>query len=242
MRIPGGSLLVVALGSLLVGACGSAVTVTAEEYGEQVYFSAELTTNSKRNLYTCSSCHRLGASDRADLILTGADLAGVTERPTYWGGSERDLLRAVNDCRTYFMRAETEWARTEPEAEALYAFLRSKPGDSTARPFTWIDAISNVPRGDAAKGSALYQRACQSCHGTPVSGDGRNSDRTTILPAGFLNEHVDYTKLEQRLVAVEKIRHGRFFGYGGEMPPFAREVLSDEQIGDILESLNILGE
>jgi thiosulfate dehydrogenase len=46
----------------------------------------------------------------------------------------------------------------------------------------------------------------------------------------------------QRLIFIEKIRHGRFLGYGGEMPPFSSELLSDADVADVLEYLSILGE
>ncbi len=37
------------------------------------------------------------------------------------------------------------------------------------------------------------------------------------------------------LVVTEKIRHGQFFGVGGNMPFYPREVLSDAELADLLE-------
>lgn len=231
--------------------CEQIEDVSAEQYGQQIFSSLELASSSKRNLYTCSSCHRVDASDREEILLAGADLAGVVARPSFWGGSELNLLRSINACRAYFMRAETEWDASDPRATALYAFLASKTSQDAAaqetrnaQSFTWVNAVSDVPRGDATRGLAVYARACKSCHGEATSGQGRNSDRTTILPSGFFEGHLDveYTKLQRRLTAIEKIRHGRFFGYGGEMPPFALETLSDSDVSDILEALTIVAE
>jgi len=43
-------------------------------------------------------------------------------------------------------------------------------------------------------------------------------------------------------VFTEKIRHGLFLGYGGVMPPFSREVLSDQDVSDLLEALGVIAE
>ncbi|MBX5484795.1 MAG: cytochrome C oxidase Cbb3, partial [Myxococcaceae bacterium] len=42
-----------------------------------------------------------------------------------------------------------------------------------------------------------------------------------------------------RLVIIEKIRHGQFFGVGGNMPLYGREMLSDEQVADLLAYLGL---
>ena len=46
-------------------------------------------------------------------------LAGVTTRPSYWGGTVLDLLDAVNACRITFMSAERPWLATDEDARAL---------------------------------------------------------------------------------------------------------------------------
>jgi thiosulfate dehydrogenase len=76
----------------------------------------------------------------------------------------------------------------------------------------------------------------------PHSGVGRLSDRVSVLPEDTLTEHAQYSPSVQRLIFIEKIRHGRFLGYGGEMPPFSSELLSDADVADVLEYLSILGE
>ena len=37
-----------------------------------------------------------------------------------------------------------------------------------------------------------------------------------------------------RLVVIEKVRHGQFFGVGGNMPLFSREAMSDADLGALL--------
>jgi thiosulfate dehydrogenase len=43
-------------------------------------------------------------------------------------------------------------------------------------------------------------------------------------------------------VFIEKVRHGGFLGYGGDMPPYSLEVLPDATVSDLLEALGVLGQ
>lgn len=38
---------------------------------------------------------------------------------------------------------------------------------------------------------------------------------------------------------VQKVRHGGFLGYGGKMPPYSQEKLTDQDLGDLLELLGV---
>ncbi len=62
-----------------------------------------------------------------------------------------------------------------------------------------------------------------------------------ILPEETLANHPspDYTDEDRRLVFVEKTRHGGFLGYGGQMPLFSAEVLSDVDMADLLAYLGV---
>jgi len=129
------------------------------------------------------------------------------------------------------------------DGEALYSYLVSlKPGDARAVPFTIARAIQDVPRGDAVRGRRVYDQTCGHCHGALHDGNGRLNARFPILPEQVLAEHAEYTPLQQRLVFVEKVRHGGFLGYGGDMPPYSLEVLSDAELSDLLEALDLVGD
>jgi thiosulfate dehydrogenase len=133
----------------------------------------------------------------------------------------------------------------EADADDLYAYLVSlEPGTPDDVAFTPVRDIEDVPRGDAQRGSTGYGRACAGCHGELGTGSGRLGPRIPNLPGDVLVEHAApaYTPRTQRLVFIEKTRHGVFLGYGGDMPPFSREVLSDAELGDVLEALGVLGE
>jgi thiosulfate dehydrogenase len=171
-------------------------------------------------------------------------MAGVVNRPSFWGGTEIELLRAVNHCLYYFMLGNEPWTADNPEARAMYAYLESLDGGSTgaqASPFTVVTEVAEPPPGDGERGAAVYDRACLSCHGTIHTGAGRLVERAPVLPEEWLAAHPDgeYTPLERRLVFVEKVRHGGFLGYGGQMPPFSQETLTDQDLGDMLSYLGV---
>jgi thiosulfate dehydrogenase len=109
-------------------------------------------------------------------------------------------------------------------------------------PFTVVQTVGPLPRGDAERGAELFERACSGCHGALGDGAGALSPRVPVLPDATLADHADYTPADVRLVFVEKVRHGGFFGYGGVMPPFSLEVLSDAELSDVLEALGAFGE
>jgi thiosulfate dehydrogenase len=196
------------------------------------------------NSYSCATCHEAKAGEAGDTILPGAPLAGSVKRPAYWGGQEVELLRSINHCLYYFMLKDKPWTAEDEEARAMFAYLESLPSDAAAeepQPFTVAYEVKNVAEGDASRGGPLYTRACAYCHGAVHSGDGRIVERAPKLPDQSISEHPspDYDELDRRLVFVEKIRHGGFIGYGGQMPPFSMESLSDQDLSDILAYLGV---
>ncbi|WP_437979170.1 c-type cytochrome [Sorangium sp. So ce295] len=215
---------------------------TAIDHGEALFTDAGV-TDASFNRTTCATCHARRAGE-TDLILPGAPLAGVVSRPSYWGGKEIELLRSINHCLYYFMLQSDPWTSDNPEAMAMYAYLESLtegPAGEQEVPFTVVVAVTNPPAGDAARGAATYARACANCHGAVGTGAGKLVKDASTLPGEWLDDHPleEYTPLERRLVFVEKVRHGGFLGYGGEMPPFSLEKLTDQDLGDLLELLGV---
>jgi thiosulfate dehydrogenase len=229
-----------ALIAVSLSACGATTQASETERGKELFHSTELSPSS-RNAYTCSTCH--DELEVGEGLKPGALLAGVTHRSQFWGGQQNDLLRAVNDCRRYFMAANTPLKPDEPDAVALYSYLEALGDAQESEPteFTVVRTVSDVARGDTNAGAGLFQRACESCHGVANEGVGRLVFDAPILPQDTLAEHATFSARAQRLVFIEKIRHGGFLGYGGTMPPYSTEVLSDQDIADILESLGVLG-
>lgn len=196
------------------------------------------------NSYSCSTCHEKSAGEAGEAILPGAPLAGATKRTSFWGGQEVDLLRSINHCLYYFMLSDTAWKADDVNARAMYAYLESLPSDSAAEKpaaFTIAYEVKDAPKGDGTRGGTLYANACANCHGQAHTGAGRLVVRAPILPEQTISEHPSpqYDDLDRRLVFVEKVRHGGFVGYGGEMPPFSVEKLSDQDLGDIIAFLGV---
>jgi thiosulfate dehydrogenase len=211
---------------------------TAVEHGEALFHDSSL-SKSSLNKYSCATCHEATSGEAGQTILPGASLAGVLKRPSYWGGQELDLLPAINHCLYYFMLKDDQWTADDSDARAMYAYLESLPDDggaAQAAPFTTVYTIADAPDGDAKKGEAIFGRACVSCHGPAHTGMGRLVQRAPVLPEQTLDEHPldKYTAQDRRLVFIEKIRHGGFIGYGGQMPPFSSEKLSEQDLSDLL--------
>jgi len=156
------------------------------------------------NAFACSTCHP-GSTPVAGHIWPGATLAGATERASFWGGQENDLLRSINHCRFYFMAAQEPWTVEDEEAKAMYAFLVTWKGAADPVPFTVVRSVVDIPAGDANAGATTYANGCQTCHGALHTGDGRISAAAPILPDDTLVEHAQYSPTDQRVIIVEKI-------------------------------------
>jgi thiosulfate dehydrogenase len=224
---------------LLAAACSS--TVESDVERGQTSFA----TPAASSLYgfSCSTCHDASAVAAGAPLRPGAPLAGVADRPTFWGGQENDLLESINDCSRLFMEQKEPLTSGDANAVALYAYLRSlAPGNTSAFSFSLVGAIADVPRGDVDAGQRVFGRACVQCHGVMHEGTGRLSAGIPILPEDTLTDHAEFDVKTQRLIFIEKIRHGIFYGYGGEMPPFSRELMTDGDVSDLLEALGVLGQ
>ena len=198
------------------------------------------------NSFACSDCHAIG-EEQGDRIFSGGNLAGVVGRPSFWGGRENDLLRSVNDCRTFFMRAAEPWTGDEDDSTALAAYLESLSGSSGVVAFTPVRDIVPPPcvPADAARGERIFRAACEHCHGTAEKGQGRKSRVIPVLPLEVLYNHGLAGPCDEpghegaaESIFASKIRHGAFFAEGGTMAPFSPEVLSDT---DVLNLFAFLG-
>ena len=210
---------------------------TAIDHGKWLFEHKEASPAAS-NAYACATCHR-ATSAKDPAILTGAPLAGVAQRPTFWGGNSPALLDAINLCRFWFMDAQQPWLAQDAAAQAMWAYLASLPADlPQAQTLTVVMTIADVAQGNASKGAAVYAKACQTCHGAIHSGLGR-MPAAPELPHMFVADHAKYTPLQRRLTCIEKVRHGPFLGYGGKMPPFGTQVLTDSELADILALLGL---
>jgi thiosulfate dehydrogenase len=216
---------------------------TAVDHGKALFTDPTI-AGTELNTYSCATCHSDGSAAEGDTLLMGGSLVGATKRPHYWAGQEVDLLRAVNDCLYYFMLKDEPWTAEDEPARAVYAYLDSisqGTEGTEAVPFTVVLTIADLPVGDGKRGEGVFNSACSSCHGTAHAGAGALVERAPILPEQTLEDHPpeEYTPEEQRLVFVEKARHGAFLSYTGTMPPFSLEALPDKDMADLLTYLDL---
>ena len=85
----------------------------------------------------------------------------------------------------------------------------------------------------------VYTAACQDCHGAAHTGQGRLTPLAPILPEVSQEYGELFPGVSPGLVFIEKVRHGRFFGVGGNMPPYSQEALSDQDLGALLAFLGL---
>ncbi len=218
---------------MLVAACGGTDDVVrgAPERGRELFTTPSGSRNTA-NVHSCATCHTTSSLDARRV--TGGTLAGVVARPSFWGGRERDLLSATNDCLRYFMLDSIGMTADEARAKDLYAYLESLPQEvPDAVPFTVVGDIYDLPGGDASRGAASYAALCQSCHGELSTGQGRIVGAAR-LPDDTRAEHLIEGPEGLRKIVIEKVRHGAFLGYSGRMPPFSAEVLSDAELADVV--------
>lgn len=214
-----------------VAACGPGTT--SAERG-QALFSDPAMSPSPSNAVSCATCHSASSSP-SDHILAGGSLLGVSNRESFFGGRERDVRAAINYCLRRFMRHPSLEPLSEADARGLdlLSYLDTLEGPSDSVPWTVSLVNDNLPAGDSTRGEALYDRACRSCHGDTNTGAGRLTQFIAAIPTDTIEEHADFA----RLISIQKVRAGGFYGLGGDMAPFAPEVLSDQQLADIIAYL-----
>ncbi|NVJ21416.1 MULTISPECIES: c-type cytochrome [Myxococcus] len=225
----------------LASACGDeAKPVSAAEYGELLFRDARF-SESQFNDFSCATCHATTPTPLNGRMDSGYTLYNVASRPNWWGGYETNLLDAVNFCYVSFMRGVQKLPEDSPQSRALYEYLVSISPDATAPalPYTVVKDIQEVPRGSTERGQAVYQAACQECHGAIHTGEGRLTEMASILPEVTQDYDELFPGIPHSLVVIEKVRHGQFFHIGGNMPAYSLESLSDADMGALLTYLGL---
>ena len=232
------ALVLLATASILV-ACNDdppVETRTAVQRGAGLFADPKLSPNTF-NPFSCALCHAPGPVP-GDKRLAGGSLAGVAKRTSFWAGQETTLLDSVNVCLGSFLSDAAGLTPTDDRAISLYAYLASLEGDGAPVPFTVVQAITDIPNGDAARGAVVWDQACRVCHGDPHTAAGQLAGLDIVIPEATIAEHTPKGD-DVRLIVIEKVRHGSFLGYSGRMPPFSREVLSDAELADVLTYLGL---
>jgi thiosulfate dehydrogenase len=221
---------------VLVAGCGSR---PALDYGRALFDDATV-SSAPSNPFKCSTCHETTVAPTKQL--PGYVMHDSAVRLAWWGGSVQTLLDATNQCVTQFMRGKP-LAADDDKGRALFVYLASLSPDASAPtlPLTVVQNIVDVPSGDATQGKQTWDQSCGNCHGAPHTGDGRLSDVVSLVPDDSIQAHGTDPKTGARPVVIEKVRHGKFFNVGGNMPLFSVEAMSDAQLGDVLAYLEMFG-
>jgi thiosulfate dehydrogenase len=215
---------------------GEPVTIPASVEGRALASDPGLSP-SEFNVFSCTTCHTTAEEGGV-----ASSLRGAVDRASWWGGTINGLIEAVDFCYVYFMRGFPSLDPKSDDARALYEWLDtlSTGGPLPTRPLTIVEAVydpSETLPTDATRGAAVYDRACRVCHGSPNTGEGRLGDNVVIIPEASL-EFARENDVPLRLVLAEKVRHGQFFGVGGNMPLWPLERMSDQELADLLEYLD----
>ncbi|HEY1585979.1 MAG TPA: c-type cytochrome [Polyangia bacterium] len=222
---------------LLVAGCGSQ---PALDYGRELFDSTSI-SSAASNPFKCSTCHEVTAAPTKQL--PGYVLYDSAVRASWWGGNVQTLLDATNQCIYNFMASGKDLTATDDKGRALFVYLQSISPDASAPtlPLTVVENIVDVPSGDAGMGQAIWNQSCANCHGAAHTGQGRLSDQVSIVPDDSIAAHGTSATTGARPVVIEKVRHGKFFAVGGNMPLFSLEAMSDASLGDILAYLETFG-
>lgn len=230
--------------ALPAAGCGGGTkheTKPATDLGDHLAHSYALST-STYNRFACTTCHYTEATPPDSRIYPGGSLHDSASRPDWFDGYSKQYLDTVNFCLLYFMRGE-QMQVGDGDGDALYEYLSSISPDTTAPAvhYTFVLSLTalNVATGDKNHGKTIYDQACKVCHGAAGSGSGRISDATTALDPLLANEYDSlFPGVDHNVVVTEKVRHGQFYGIGGNMPFFSEEALSDSDLTDLLAYLN----
>ena len=229
-----GALVVV----MLAVGCGSQ---SALDYGREIFDSTSI-SSAASNPFKCSTCHEVTATPTKQL--PGYVLYDSVVRASWWGGNVLTLLDATNQCIYNFMRGNVitdsdEKGRravrvpVEHLARRLGAAVPADGGREHRR-------RAERRRGHA--GRSIWNQSCANCHGAPHTGQGRLSDQVSNqCPDDSIAAHGTSATMGARPVVIEKVRHGKFFNVGGNMPLFSLEAMSDAQLGDVLAYLETFG-
>jgi thiosulfate dehydrogenase len=220
---------------LLLAGC----TISAHDYGRELLGESSV-SDAFSNSFSCLTCHETAQAPTQ--LRPGYTLYNVSDRPSYWGGFELNLLDAMNVCIVDFMRGQPLAADNE-KARAIKVYLDSISPDPSPSPLpmTIVKNIVDVPSGDAGRGKDVWDRSCANCHGAPHTGAGRISTASSLVPDDSLAAHGTDPKTGARIITIEKVRHGKYFNVGGNMALYSLEALSDAQLGDVLGYLEMFG-
>lgn len=199
--------------------------------GEDVYFES---LDYADDEFTCELCHALEEpSDQ--WIRPGHPIGDAIRRPHFKNGTIDSLMEASNVCLEEWMGVDEEdlWTGDHADWRNLEAFLQQEAPKNMAEPLEVELAEplmgAALEGGDPQLGREIFNVSCALCHG--VDGDGG-----LVFGLRDLNLMPD---LIARKVRLSGPGNSNIFDglNGGQMPFWAADRLSDDDIRDIVAFL-----
>jgi len=193
--------------------------------GERLFHAPE--TGGPGNKMTCFHCHAK-SDERSGLLLkdnhirAANTLYNAGQRPQFWGGFTKSSGAAATICQKQFMKGAGLEASQESDVQAFIDAISPDPApplDYVANNYRSMETLLRDPTaGDPAKGKALADKYCMTCHL-----DGRVGP--VWAPGLYEPDWV-----------VRRVR--RLEGHANkQMPPWTIERLPDTDLRDIVTYL-----
>jgi cytochrome c len=196
------------------------------------------------NGFSCIICHDSGIDGEDGLIRPGHTMMNAFNRPSWKNGNVDQLLEAVNTCLSDWMNADT-LSEDDLLWEALETYIRFISPDLNSKPISiQIVTPPDPPTGgNFERGEQLIQQlACIDCHGKDLRGV---MDDTGGLLAPYLIERpeipLDHDYIAAKIRVSGSNLSGSYEGlsYGGNMPFWGANRISDQDVRDIAEYLAV---
>ncbi len=139
--------------------------------GERLFHAPE--TGGPGNKMTCFHCHaksdeRTGLLLKDNHIRAANTLYNAGQRPQFWGGFTKSSGAAATICQKQFMKGAGLEASQESDVQAFIDAISpdsAPPLDYVANNYRSMETLLRDPTaGDAAKGKALADKYCMTCH------------------------------------------------------------------------------
>lgn len=196
------------------------------------------------NGFSCIICHDTGVDGESGIKRAGHTMMNAFNRPSWKNGNVNNLLEAVNTCLSDWMNADT-LSEDDLLWDALETYIRSISPDPNSKPIS-IQIVSppNPPTGgNYERGAAIIQSlACIDCHGRDLRGvmdEGGGLLAPYLVSRPEIPLDHEYITAKIRLSGSNQSGSYEDLTYGGNMPFWGANRISDQDVRDIAEYIAV---